>query len=259
VGALVAARAFAAVASSFRARLVRLVLLTLLPTFACGAALILAVDPSSSAAVRLLGGMSPRDALWWWLLASSVTLAGGLGLARRLAGQLERVTMRDGLTGLVNRECFDAALSVRLAECERRAGHLAVLYIDVDGFKRINDLHGHAAGDDLLRLFAARLRSGVRESEVVARLGGDEFAVLIDHATQTQALQAADGLIDRLSRPYRVDHLLLEVSASIGLACYPTAGTCARTLMAAADEAMYSAKRRGKRRFVASLPGLPSP
>jgi diguanylate cyclase (GGDEF)-like protein len=254
-----AARAFAAVASSFRGRLVRLVLLTLLPIFACGAALILALDPSLSNAALVAGGVSPRGALWWWLLASGAMLAGGLGFAHRLAAQLERVTTRDGLTGLANRECFDAVLCARLIECERRAGQLTVLYVDVDGFKHINDLHGHAVGDELLRLFAARLRSGVRESEVVARLGGDEFAVLIDHATPAQALHTADGLIDRLSRPYRVDHLLLEVSASIGLASYPTAGTCARTLMAAADAAMYRAKRGGKRRFVSSLPGLEPP
>jgi diguanylate cyclase (GGDEF)-like protein len=127
-----------------------------------------------------------------------------------------------------------------------------VLYIDVDGFKQINDTHGHAVGDELLRLFAARLKASLRETEVVARLGGDEFAVLIDPASPGGAVKTADGLIDRLSRPYRIGDVVLEVSASIGIASCPSAGTSAPALLDAADRAMYRAKRDGKRRHVTS-------
>jgi diguanylate cyclase (GGDEF)-like protein len=171
---------------------------------------------------------------------------------RREQRQLEHQASHDVLTGLMNRQRFDTVIHERVAACDRDGGELTLLYIDVDGFKRINDLHGHVIGDELLRLFAARMKAGVRESEVVARLGGDEFAVILDHAMPAQTLKTADGLIDRLSRPYRVGPLMVEVSASIGLAAYPASGTCARTLLEAADEAMYRAKRGGKCRHVTS-------
>ena len=151
---------------------------------------------------------------------------------------LEALATHDALTGLVNRAGFDAELSERLRACQREGGRLGVLDIDVDGFKAINDRHGHRVGDELLRLFAARLQAGVRDADVVARLGGDEFAVLIDHTTQPLALKTAEGLIDRLSQPYRFGALILEVSASIGVAVYPTAGHSACSLLEAADEAM---------------------
>jgi diguanylate cyclase (GGDEF)-like protein len=171
---------------------------------------------------------------------------------RREYTALECQATHDALTGLVNRAEFDSQLAERLTACQRDRSPLAVLYIDVDGFKAINDRHGHAVGDDLLRLFAARLKAGVRDTDVVARLGGDEFAVLVDRAAQAFALQTAEGLIDRLSRPYRVAAGVLEVSASIGIAVYPSAGDCAGSLLEAADEAMYRAKRGGKGRYVTS-------
>lgn len=163
--------------------------------------------------------------------------------------QLERRAAHDGLTGLASRTYFETAMHAHLAECRRTSGRLSVFYVDVDGFKRVNDLHGHAVGDELLRLFAARLKAGVRATEVVARLGGDEFAVLIDHATQNAVLATADALIDRLSRPYLVGGIGIEVSASIGIAGYPTSGSSAHALLKAADEAMYRAKRAGKCRY----------
>jgi diguanylate cyclase (GGDEF)-like protein len=168
---------------------------------------------------------------------------------RRDYRQLERRATHDALTGLINRAYFDTLIRGHVAECRRGKRHLTVLYIDVDGFKRINDLHGHAVGDELLRLFAARLKAGVRRSEVVARLGGDEFAVLIDHVSQDAALTTADTLIDRLSRPYLVGTSVVEVSASIGIAGYPSSGSSAHALLRAADEAMYRAKRAGKCRY----------
>jgi diguanylate cyclase (GGDEF)-like protein len=175
----------------------------------------------------------------------------------RLAGQeLQHQASHDGLTGLMNRRRFDTVIGERVAACDRGGDQLTLLFIDVDGFKRFNDRYGHAVGDDLLRLFAARIRSNVREAEVVARLGGDEFAVVLSHATPSRTLETADRLIDQLSRPYQVGALTLEVSASIGLAAYPGSGTCAKTLLQAADAAMYLAKDAGKCRHVTSGFGL---
>jgi diguanylate cyclase (GGDEF)-like protein len=170
--------------------------------------------------------------------------------------QLERRATHDGLTGLVNRAYFYTVMHAHIAECRRMSGRLTVLYIDIDGFKRVNDLHGHAVGDELLRLFAARLKTGLRTTEVVARLGGDEFAVLIDHASQDDVLATADALIDRLSRPYRVGGIVIDVSASIGIAGCPTSGSSANALLKAADEAMYRAKRAGKCRYESGFTSL---
>ena len=171
---------------------------------------------------------------------------------RRAGQQLQHRASHDALTGLINRSRFDEVLGERVAACDSGGAPLTLLYIDVDGFKRVNDQHGHACGDELLRLFAARIKSNVRESEVVARLGGDEFAVILSHAQRPQSLETADRLIDQLSRPYRLGPLSVEVSASIGLATYPGSATCASTLLQAADAAMYRAKNAGKCRHVSS-------
>jgi diguanylate cyclase (GGDEF)-like protein len=173
-------------------------------------------------------------------------------LLRSKYAALETRAAHDALTGLSNRAHFDAELAQRIAAREREGGQLAVLFIDIDGFKPINDRHGHAIGDELLRHFAARLRAGVRQREVVARIGGDEFAVLIDPATQGLACRTGESLLDRLSQPYCLGEMVLEVSASIGIAVYPLAGDSAQALLDAADQAMYCAKRGGKGRTVTS-------
>jgi len=173
--------------------------------------------------------------------------------ALRRAGQhLQHLASHDELTGLINRRHFDTTIGERVAACDRGGAALTLLYIDVDGFKRINDRYGHTVGDELLRLFAARVQSNVRDTEVVARLGGDEFAVILNHAVGAQSLDTADRLIDHLSRPYRLGNLTVEVSASIGLAAYPGSAPCARTLLQAADAAMYLAKNAGKRQHATS-------
>ena len=171
--------------------------------------------------------------------------------AQRLQ-QLQYLASHDELTGLVNRRCFDAELRERLSSCGVAGADLTLLFIDIDGFKQVNDEHGHGLGDQLLRLFATRLRASVREVEIVARLGGDEFAVLLNHANSDQALQTADLLVDRLSRPYRIGPLMVEVSASMGLAACSESGLSAAALMEAADAAMYQAKQAGKCRHVTS-------
>jgi diguanylate cyclase (GGDEF)-like protein len=155
----------------------------------------------------------------------------------------------DGLTGLANRSLFDAMLSQQLALCKRAGTKLAIFYIDLDGFKPVNDAHGHAAGDEVLRTVATRLKYALRESDVVARLGGDEFAVILANVGLQAAQLVAAKLIESLSIVYSSGSLTLNISASIGIAAYPESGTTVGALSLRADEAMYKAKAAGKRTY----------
>jgi diguanylate cyclase (GGDEF)-like protein len=168
----------------------------------------------------------------------------------RAKQQLEHRADHDALTGLINRSRFDALIQHKLAACELAGDRLALLYLDIDEFKQINDVHGHAIGDELLCLFAERLKAGLRELDLVARVGGDEFAAVLDGIDPDRAWAIAKELVNRLSRPYVIEHLTLQVSASIGVAAYPASGATAQTLLKAGDAAMYAAKHRGKRQCV---------
>jgi len=152
----------------------------------------------------------------------------------------------DVLTGLANRELFKEILNQQLAVCERLSSHLSVLYIDLDGFKGVNDLHGHATGDKLLRVVAERLKLSIRESDVAARLGGDEFSVLLLNAKTEEATVVAQKISASLEAAYQIDHLILKISASIGVAGYPQHGATGKVLLHSADDAMYRAKAEGK-------------
>ena len=126
---------------------------------------------------------------------------------------------------------------------------LAVLYIDLDGFKRINDEHGHAVGDEVLRSIATRIRASIRDTDLAARLGGDEFAVVLFRADLAAATRLADKLIATLAAPCMIGALRIQLSASIGIAAYPDSAGNAETLSRLADQAMYRAKNEGKRRY----------
>lgn len=154
----------------------------------------------------------------------------------------------DPLTGLANRSLFTHQVEQGMALCRRQGESMAVLFMDLDGFKAVNDSLGHATGDDLLRSVADRLRHGVRESDVVARFGGDEFAVLLMHVDPESAQQCAQKLIAAVSAPYALERGEARISVSIGIAIYPGAGEDAEDVMQTADEAMYDAKRAGKGR-----------
>jgi diguanylate cyclase (GGDEF)-like protein len=156
---------------------------------------------------------------------------------------IEHLASHDSLTGLYNRAKFMECLVAEVALARRQQGRLAVLYLDLDGFKPINDAHGHAAGDQVLVWVGQTLRRVARESDFVARLGGDEFAVLqrgIDHYDQAVAL--AQRLADALSQPWTLGKLRVQVGASIGIALYPEHGGDPESLLAAADQAMYLVK-----------------
>ncbi|HYX66507.1 MAG TPA: GGDEF domain-containing protein, partial [Burkholderiales bacterium] len=131
--------------------------------------------------------------------------------------------------------------------CRRDAKPLALLFIDLDGFKRVNDENGHECGDRLLCEVAARLQASIRGSDVAARLGGDEFGMLLFNADPRAAASVAAKLVDTLSQPYEVNARRIEISASIGIAACPDAGQTAEELLRSADRAMYRVKLAGKR------------
>lgn len=153
----------------------------------------------------------------------------------------------DTLTGLPNRALVTDRLSQALASARREGHGVALLYIDLDRFKPVNDTHGHAVGDLLLREAAQRMRDCVRESDTVGRFGGDEFVVLLPRVeVPDDALRVAEKIRSTLAAPFLVSGLSLEVSSSIGVALYPDDGRGESSLLLAADRAMYEAKRSGR-------------
>jgi diguanylate cyclase (GGDEF)-like protein len=158
----------------------------------------------------------------------------------------EHRAQHDVLTGLANRALFLEVAARQVELCKRERTQSSMLFIDLDGFKRVNDQHGHATGDQLLRAVAARLSSAVRGSDVAARLGGDEFALLLVHTGVALAAGIAAKLVDSLSAPYELGTHTVGVSASIGVAGFPDSGSTAEEILKRADEAMYRAKLAGK-------------
>ena len=151
----------------------------------------------------------------------------------------------DSLTGIPNRSLFDDRLDQAVRAARRRRGKLAVLAIDLDHFKPVNDELGHHAGDEVLRRLADRLRSALRESDTLARLGGDEFAVLLAEQDEAGAQATALKLLESVEEPFEIEGQLRPIGLSIGVAVFPADGRNPAELMLAADSAMYRAKRNG--------------
>ncbi|MFN8091233.1 MAG: EAL domain-containing protein [Vicinamibacteria bacterium] len=191
-----------------------------------------------------------RDAGW---VATLGDVGNQLGLflkRQRAEADLQRFARYDGLTGLPNRSFFLDTLERTLARARRRRSRLALLFLDLDGFKSVNDQLGHAAGDTVLQTMAERLRAGTRSSDLVARIGGDEFTVLVQSlARADDAALIARALIDRLDRPCSVEDQEIALGASVGIAVYPEDGTDADTLLRNADLAMYRAKQEGRNTY----------
>ena len=171
--------------------------------------------------------------------------------AEELRKRLEHQAYHDPLTGLRNRAAFDVDLREQ-SERRRPAGEgLAVLFIDLDGFKLVNDRLGHEAGDTLLEAAARRLEACVRPDDLVARLGGDEFTILLPGANDVEgALVVAERILDRLDAPFAVAGTRVRVSASIGVAFSRSSSNDPDQLVREADQAMYRAKRSGRSRVV---------
>ena len=156
--------------------------------------------------------------------------------------QLRHQALYDGLTGLPNRTLFHDRVKHALVAARRESEELAVLMLDLDRFKEINDTLGHAAGDDVLREVAWRLSKVTREGDSIARLGGDEFSILLPNASETDAAMVVSRVSSCLEEPIVVQDLPLRVDASIGLAAFPRDGGDADLLIQHADVAMYAAK-----------------
>lgn len=166
---------------------------------------------------------------------------------KRLEKQIWRQANYDELTGLVNRHLLLDRLEHRLHQAKRDQERFALLFMDLDGFKEVNDTLGHDAGDELLRQVANRLLSCVRDGDTVARVGGDEFTVILPRLHGPEAgVRVAEKILAALAHPFTVRDKALSTSASIGIANYPDDGEDAATLMMNADRAMYAVKHRGR-------------
>jgi diguanylate cyclase (GGDEF)-like protein/PAS domain S-box-containing protein len=204
--------------------------------------------------------MRRKDGSLIWVDLAGVELPGSGGASLWLMvditqskaheARMERAALHDALTGLPNRLLLGDRLKQAIAGAERNGHVFALAYLDLNGFKQINDNHGHDAGDEVLKAVAARLHAGLRASDTVARLGGDEFVVLL-----TPALAPADAepvlnrLLDALSQPITLSSgEQVAVGSSLGLAHFPNDGRSPDALMRHADEAMYANKRAGRSR-----------
>jgi diguanylate cyclase (GGDEF)-like protein len=167
--------------------------------------------------------------------------------------RLKGLAMYDALTGLANRTLLDERISEALASAERQSNKVALLLIDLDEFKPINDTYGHDVGDAVLQDIAARLQRLVRSSDTVARLGGDEFVIVLPGLGDVaRAVAIGESVIQELSQPVTIGAHTLTVGASIGISFYPHDGIESGSLLKQADKAMYEAKRAGRNRLFIS-------
>ena len=172
---------------------------------------------------------------------------------QRIEALVRHEAYHDALTTLPNRVLFLDRLDTAIERARRQGDCFALLYVDIDGFKPVNDQHGHAAGDKLLQQIGQRLLAGVRRSDTVARLGGDEFAIILEAVVGSPyAMQVAGALCIHLGLPFQLDKsdspISVQIGGSIGISVYPDHGEDRDGLLSAADSAMYEAKRAGKGR-----------
>jgi len=170
--------------------------------------------------------------------------------ARAASLEMSRVAQHDVLTQLPNRTLFDDRLTQAISLAERQSKQLAVLFVDVDQFKRINDTLGHAVGDNLLRSVAGRLTACIRRTDTVSRLGGDEFLILLSQVEHAEdAAVTARKILRAIASPHIIDNRSLDISVSIGGSTYPADGQDAESLVSRADVAMYEAKQHGRNSY----------
>jgi diguanylate cyclase (GGDEF)-like protein len=158
---------------------------------------------------------------------------------------LKYTALHDPLTALPNRRLFEDRLDQAIKTARRSGGQAALLYLDLDGFKPVNDLYGHDAGDIVLRDAAVRIQSCIRTSDTAARIGGDEFVVILqDVAGRERARMVSQKIVDAIRQPFMVSAQKCRVGVSIGISLFPDDGNDLKTLMKAADQAMYEIKRQ---------------
>jgi diguanylate cyclase (GGDEF)-like protein len=168
-----------------------------------------------------------------------------LAAAEEAKEEYRSLAYHDELTGLPNRTLFHDRLGLAITHSSRSQGHLALLYLDIDDFKRVNDSFGHGSGDRVLVELGCRIRAAVRAEDTVARVGGDEFVVLLAEVTGAgDAARVAVKVLDAVRHPFRVDGHDVTIAASVGVSVYPDDGTSSDDLVRHADGAMYRDKQR---------------
>jgi len=183
-------------------------------------------------------------------VAGSVLVFRDVTMARALAARVAHLAEHDSLTGLPNRLLFDDRLDQAIAMAHRKSGLLAILFLDLDGFKHVNDSLGHSAGDKLLQSVAKRLLHAVRSPDTVSRQGGDEFIVLLQDVKHPEDVAvAARRILKDLNEVHSIEGHELHISASIGMSIFPDDGRDTETLIKNADTAMYQAKGQGRHSF----------
>lgn len=165
----------------------------------------------------------------------------------KIAAELDFLANHDALTGLPSLRLCKDRLDHSLAEARRTRQMSAVMFLDLDGFKEINDEHGHEFGDLVLKVTADRIKAEIRETDTVARIGGDEFVIILSSLPDLQIVERiAASLIQQIAQPIHIEKAEVSVSVSIGISLYPENGTTAEQLIRSADKAMYQIKRQGK-------------
>jgi diguanylate cyclase (GGDEF)-like protein/PAS domain S-box-containing protein len=209
----------------------------------------------SGATVRMMRSLT--DLLWVQLKVvrcnddnlSPTFAVWGTDITELKAGQeqLRDLALHDPLTGLGNRSLLKEHIARAISNGETHGTQFAVVLLDLDGFKRVNDSLGHVVGDELLKSAAGRLVSALRSEDVVTRMGGDEFVILLNGTSNPKTLHSvATRILTAIERPFKIQDMSLHVTTSIGLAVYPEHGTSEETLLKHADLAMYRAKDKGK-------------
>ena len=184
------------------------------------------------------------------VVTGSVVAFHDVSAARAKSVEMSRLAQHDSLTGLPNRVLFNDRLTQAISLAMRQDKQLAVLFVDLDQFKKINDSLGHAVGDKLLQSVAGRLVNCVRRTDTVSRLGGDEFVVLLSQVEHEEdAAVSARKILRALAAPHTVDDKNLDISVSVGVSTYPSDAADAESLMNKADTAMYEAKKQGRNNY----------
>ena len=186
----------------------------------------------------------------------AATALGGLALLDEVRHQ----SLHDPITGLANSRLFENRVSQYLSLGRRSGSRLALLFVDLDRFKFVNDAHGHKVGDELLRVVAERLLATVRNEDTVARIGGDEFGILVQGvASRGDAEVVAGKIVSALGKPFVVRGRTVSVGASVGITLFPDAADTYESVVARADSAMYQAKANGRGRFQTYEPPVEFP
>ncbi|MCK0165631.1 diguanylate cyclase [Marinobacter sp. S6332] len=184
------------------------------------------------------------------IFAMSIISTVLIGLVHEQKNIFYQESIYDELTGLANMRLFRKLSEAMIASAQRNEENVALLFIDIDGFKALNDTFGHKAGDQALEMIGERLENSLRDADFVARYGGDEFIIQLNGGiSEEDAGAVAASIIENMSQPFQLDSGIATIGASIGISIYPNDGADVDTLISKADQAMYSAKKMGKNCF----------